>query len=332
MSADYRHLSYEQRCQIETLKKRGDSVKFIARMLNVDKSTVYRELKRNSHERLYFSFSAQEKSKERRSLASNQAHKMTAELLLKINDKLALQWSPEQISGWLKTKDRTVSISHESIYRHIWKDKKRGGNLYKNLRHKGKKYIKRGAFKAGRGCIPDRIDIDERPSIVDEKSRIGDWEIDTIIGKDHKGAIVSMVERGSKYTLLLKVTSKKANKVTKALIIRLGEFKDKVLTVTADNGLEFSRHKEVALALEADFYFAKPYRSWERGLNEHTNGLVRQYFPKKTDFINLSHGEVDKVEKLLNKRPRKSLNFKTPIEVFNQKNLGYNGVSICCTS
>ncbi len=312
MPKGYRHLTYEQRCQICTLKKRGDSVDSISQELNVNKTTVYRELKRNSYEGRYIYFAAQIKTKRRRSKASSKTKKMTPELLMKIESKLLLQWSPVQISGRLKEEEGLL-ISHESIYRHIWKDKRNWGNLYKNLRHKGKKYKKRGSDKAGRGCIPNRVDIDKRPCIVDEKTRIGDFELDTIIGKNHQGVIVSIVDRASKYTMLMKVKSKQALGVADALITCLKPVKDRVHTLTADNGLEFSRHQEVSSTLKAEFYFAKPYHSRERGLNEHTNGLVRQYLPKKTNFNNVTQEDVKEIEKLLNERPGKSLNFKTPI-------------------
>ena len=228
-----------------------------------------------------------------------------------------MQWSPEQISGRLKRFHGEKAISHEMIYRYIWDDKQRGGELYKNLRHNGKKYNKRGSKNAGRGFIPNRIDIDQRPLIVEEKSRIGDWEIDTIIGKNHKGAIVSMVDRHSKFTMLAKVSRKTAYEVEEALITRLSQVQDFVYTITSDNGKEFANHIAISKELEADFYFAHPYHSWERGLNEHTNGLVRQYVPKSTDFDKVSTEDIRKVEDLLNDRPRKVLKFSTPLEILN---------------
>lgn len=189
-------------------------------------------------------------------------------------------------------------MSHESIYRHVWKDKLNGGNLYKELRHNGKKYNKRGSGKAGRGCIPGRIDISERPAIVEEKSRVGDWEIDTIIGAAHKGAVVSMVERHSKFTLLAQVPWKTAYEVEKALTRKLGDLSDYVLTLTADNGKEFANHLAVSSKLKATVYFARPYHSWERGLNEHTNGLVRQYLPKGQRLDTVTDETVLEIENL----------------------------------
>ncbi|MDF2578416.1 MAG: integrase [Chlamydiales bacterium] len=194
--------------------------------------------------------------------------------------------------------------------------KQKGGLLYKNLRHSAKKYNKRSKAAAGRGCIPNRVDIEKRPAIVDEKKRLGDWELDTIIGKEHKGAIVSIVDRASKLTKLVKVEQKTAEEVEKAILKRLEAIKDLVFTLTADNGKEFASHQSIAKALDAEFYFAKSYHSWQRGLNEHTNGLVRQYLPKSVSFTKVTEDDLDRLEELLNNRPRKVLGFMTPIEVF----------------
>ena len=211
-----------------------------------------------------------------------------------------------------------TAVCHETIYQYVWADKYKGGVLYKQLRHSGKKYNKRSKGTAGRGCIPNRVDIDERPTIVEEKIRLGDWELDTIIGTGQSGAIVSMVDRASKLTMLVKTSGKTAQEVTTALLERLNPVKEFVHTLTADNGKEFANHQQVSKALDAGFYFAKPYHSWERGLNEHTNGLVRQYFPKSKRFDEISEAELLEVEILLNNRPRKVLEFFTPIEVFNR--------------
>jgi IS30 family transposase len=213
-------------------------------------------------------------------------------------------------------KIENIQISHESIYQHIWKDKKIGGKLYLNLRQQGKKRNKRGEKKAGRGLIPDRIGIELRPAIVDLKLRIGDWEGDTIVGKDHRGAIVSMVERKTKLVRLYLLQSATAQATAEATNAILKPLKKHVKTITTDNGKEFAAHKKIAETLKAKFYFARPYHSWERGLNENTNGLVRQFFPKGTDFTKLTHEEVQNVEKNLNNRPRKLLQFRTPNEEF----------------
>lgn len=250
-------------------------------------------------------------------LSARNRKKLSGELLVSVIEKLKERWSPDQISGWLKLNNQGL-ISHESIYRHIWEEKRKGGKLYLFLRRRGKKYKKRGSKIAGRGCIPNRVDIAERPEVVEKKERLGDWELDTIIGAQHKGVIVSMVDRASKYTMLVLLGNRKSKAVTEALIKRLCPIKKSVLTLTSDNGKEFAKHKDVSFLLGAGFYFAKPYRSWERGLNEHTNGLVRQYFPKKSRFDKLSKKQVAQVEKALNTRPRKVLGYRTPIEVFSE--------------
>jgi transposase, IS30 family len=236
---------------------------------------------------------------------------MPAEVIVEIEEKIRLDWSPEQVSGTLK-----ITISHERIYQHIWADKRNGGMLYKHLRQSNKKRKKQYGSKDKRGQIRNRISIDERPEIVAQKTRIGDWEIDTVIGKNHQGALVTIVDRVSKFTLIKKVACKHAEVVTEATILLLQPYLDKTLTITADNGKEFASHERIKEQLNADVYFAHPYRSWERGLNENTNGLIRQYFTKGSSFENITDTEVEAVMHKLNHRPRKTLNFKTPREVF----------------
>jgi len=322
----YQHLTLDQRCQIYALLKRGHSKAQIAEDLNVHRTTVGREIRRNMGKRGYRHKQADEKAINRRSLASQRPKKMTPELISIIREKLTFyQWSPEQITGWLK-QNTTLSISHECIYQYIVADKKTGGILYLHLRRKKKKYNKRIGKTAGRGLIPGRIDIDERPEIVNAKERVGDFEIDTVIGKNHQGAIVTMVERKTKLTKLVLIQHKTEAETSEALISALDGIKQHVTSLTADNGKEFAGHRKVAQALDAIVYFAKPYHSWERGLNENTNGLVRQYFPKKTDFTKLTYEEVRLVENKLNNRPRKTLNFQTPIQSF----LALTGVALHC--
>jgi IS30 family transposase len=179
-----------------------------------------------------------------------------------------MEWSPEQISGWLLV-EREELISHESIYLHVWADKQAGGDLYTCLRRQGKKYDKRRNGKSTRGQIKNRVSIDERPGVVDDKSRIGDWEIDTVIGKAHRGALVTIVERVTNFTVSAQVNSKSAADVTRATIALLRPLKDVVHTITADNGKEFAYHEKISKVLSAEVYFAHPYSSWERGLNEN---------------------------------------------------------------
>ena len=312
----YQQLAYDQRCQISALKERGCSQREIAESIGVSQSTVSRELARNTGFRGYRHKQAQNRANKRRKEAAV-ATKMTLQMITLIELKIRLEWSPEQISGWL-LEEREELISHETIYLHVWADKKAGGDLYTYLRRQGKKYDKRRNGKASRGQIKNRISIDERPEIVEDKSRIGDWEIDTVIGKGYSGALVTIVERVTKFTVAKQVDNKSAAAVTAATIELLRPLKDVVLTITADNGKEFSFHEEMGRELNADVYFAHPYSSWERGLNENTNGLLRQYFPKKTDFKKICQEEVLHAVERLNTRPRKDLGFKTPPALMNE--------------
>lgn len=314
----YKQLTYEQRCQIEVLKKSGISQQAIADLIEVSQSCISRELARNTGLRGYRRAQAQRQTVERRQ-ATVKPHKMTAVLIDEIEDKLFIKWSPEQISGWLLLHQGT-SISHESIYRHIKADKAADGILYTHLRRKLRKYKVRGSSgKTRSGQIKNRVSIDERPASVDEKSVVGDWEIDTVIGKGHSGALVTIVERVTMFTVSMRVKSKRAKEVTAATLALLTPFKGLVRTITADNGKEFAYHEEIAASLECDFYFAHPYHSWERGLNENTNGLLRQYFPKSTDFKTVSAKAVERSVNQLNNRPRKTLDFKTPAALMQEE-------------
>jgi len=312
----YQQLTYEQRCQISVLNKSKSSQRQIADLVGVSQSTISREINRNTGERGYRHKQAQTLSDNRRKDLCK-VTKMTSKMIEIVDKKIRIQWSPMQISGWLLNENSEL-LSHESIYLHIWKDKFTGGDLYTNLRRQGKKYDKRRNGKSTRGQIKNRVSIDDRPKIVDDKSRIGDWEIDTVIGKGHSGALVTIVDRVTKFTVSKQVDSKSADDVTKATISLLKPYKDIVHTITADNGKEFAYHEKISEALETEFYFAHPYSSWERGLNENTNGLLRQYFPKKTDFKNVSQKEVSFAVKRLNTRPRETLGFKTPDYLLNK--------------
>jgi transposase, IS30 family len=316
MSKVYHHLTQEQRYKLEALLKAGVKKTLITAQLGIDKSTLYRELKRNKKKRGgYNGTFAQELSyerKERFSIKRKMNMGMEKFITLKLTRE---QWSPEQIKGYCDAKGIEM-VSHERIYQFIWEDKSQGGTLYKDLRTGDKKYRKRyGSGKASRG-ITNRTSIEERPEIVDQKLRFGDWEIDTIIGKNRKGAIVVIVERKSGFFLMKKLKGKDAAELAKAVIRLLAPFKSKVFTITSDNGLEFAKHETIANKLEARFYFAHPYSSWERGLSENTNKLVRQYIPKKTSFENITDMEINEITMKINKRPRKKLGFKNPLFVF----------------
>jgi IS30 family transposase len=230
-------------------------------------------------------------------------------------DQLLLEdWSPEQISGWLDKEER-VSISHEWIYQYVYRDKRQGGHLHTHLRCQ-KKRRKRYGSNDRRGQIKGRVSIDSRPSIVDERKRIGDWEMDTVIGKLGGAVLVTMVERLSRFCLVMWAPNKTAEAVEGAIVKALHPLADRVHTLTYDNGKEFAYHAKISKALQAEGFFAHPYHSWERGLNENTNGLIRQYLPKKSSFDSLTEENIITIKNKLNNRPRKCLGFKTPNQVF----------------
>jgi IS30 family transposase len=314
----YTQLTNGQRYQIEALLKLKTPKNEIARLLTVHPSTIGRELKRNTGQKGYRPKQAQSKTDKRRKEAAK-AIKLTLSIEQIINDKLQQQWSPEQISGWLK-KEETISLSHERIYQHVWADKRQGGELHTHLRQSNKRRKKKYGSQDKRGQIRNRVSIDERPSCVAQKERIGDWEIDLVMGQHHQGALVTIVERKSKFTLIKKVPSKHALQVSQATVALLTPYVEKTHTITADNGKEFAAHEQFGQSLAAAIYFAHPYSSWERGLNENTNGLIRQYFTKGSSFETITDKEVERVMNKLNHRPRKTLNFKTPHEVFFDEN------------
>ena len=309
-------LTYEERYQISQKRASGLTSTAIAKDIGRAESTVRREIKRNSINGKYNTEDAEKKATSRKSKASSHARKdMSAIIPLMETMLREEQFSPEQISGRLRLK-KNLEVSHEWIYQYIWKDKEKGGELFKNLRNKPKQYQKRGAKKGSRTHIPDRIGIENRPVEVALKQRFGDFEGDTIIGRQHGGAILSLVDRASKYTKLYLLPGPRCEDAAKAMIKMLNPIKEFVHTITSDNGSEFTKHKIVSEALNIDFYFANPYHSWERGLNENTNGLVRQYFPKGSNFLKLTPVDVLRVENKLNNRPRKTLGYRTPTEEF----------------
>ena len=312
------HLTYEQRYAISVMLKSKYRQKQIAEAIDKDKSVVSREIARNCDKRNgnYDADLAERKYEKRRDSKPKKVH-FTAEIREMVEDKLAKKYSPEQIVGVAK-KQGVACVSHERIYQHIWKDKRKKGNLYDHLRTKGKRYRKRGAAKDSRGIIPDRVDISQRPKVVDDRERAGDLEIDTIIGKNHQGAILTVNDRASGLLKMKKLEGKSAQQLAMATIELLEDMKPFLNTITADNGREFAAHQTISKALEIDFYFARPYHSWERGANENLNGLIRQYIPKQTDFSTITDEYIKFVENELNNRPRKRHDFQTPNQIFNQ--------------
>ena len=319
MKSKYKQLRDSQRYQIEAYLKSGMKKKFICEQLKISRTTLYRELKRNSGARgIYNAKRAQLLCDERKErYGSNR--KLNPEKQQIIKDYLLKeQWSPKQIIGYC-SKEGIEMVSHERIYQFIRLDKANGGKLYKELRHQ----LKHRKRLVGKSIpIKDRVPISQRPEIINSKQRFGDWEIDTIIGKNHKGAIVTIVERKTNFFMMRKLDQgKNAKSLAKQLIEMLLPYKNSILSITSDNGTEFAEHKNISQKLDTKFYFANPYASWERGLNEYTNKLIRQYIPKKTDFNQLTNQQIIEIQHKINRRPREKLNFENP------KNLFYNLVA-----
>jgi IS30 family transposase len=312
----YTQLTQEQRYHIYVFMKAHFSKTRIASEIGVHTSTVSREMRRNQGKKGYRPKQAHCMAVERRTKA-NKFVKLTPPVIARINEYIRQDFSPEQISGFL-ARMHHLRISHETIYQHILTDKTKGGTLYCHLRLSHKKRKKRYGSYDHRGQIKGRVSIDERPAIVDARGRIGDWEIDTIIGKRHKGALLTLVERKTKFTLIRKLEKKQADLVAEAAINLLKPYKEKVCTITSDNGQEFAHHEYIKEHLKTTVYFAHPYHAWERGLCENTNGLIRQYFPKGMGFETITDEHVYVGMNRLNNRPRKTLGYKTPNEVFFQ--------------
>jgi IS30 family transposase len=310
------HLTEGQRNTIFAMQQAGCSRKMICHRIGKDKSVLSRELRRNSDKRTgeYNPELAQRKYEKRQKEKPKFIHftdMIKQFVIINLKDDL----SPEQIAGRAKY-ESFECVSHETIYRFVWEDKKKGGVLYKHLRNKGRRYRKRGASKESRGMIKNRVSIDERPTIVNEKTRFGDLEIDTIIGKNHKGAILTITDRVSLMEWMVKLSGKNAEEVAVKTASVLSPYKTHLHTITADNGKEFALHKKISRLLKIDFYFAHPYKPYQRGCNENANRLIRQYFPKGTDFSKIDETEVLYVQDQLNNRPRKKLGFMTPYEYF----------------
>jgi len=314
----YSHLTIEQRNLLYQLRQEPKlSQREIAKSLGCSQSTICRELKRNkTAQGWYRPEPAQILAQTRRKEAKTEFTNLTEATVEEVKKRLKSYHSPEQIAGRLRSEGREW-VSHETIYQMIYKNYQGLGEYQKHLRKGRKKRKRRSSLKSKRGVIPNRIGIEERPAMAEEKKELGHWESDTMIGGNHQGVLITHVDKTSKFLiagLAKNKTSQQMNKITSELFKIVPQ--EKLKTFTCDNGKEFSGHQELSQILSADFYFATPYHSWERGLNEHTNGLLRQFFPKGTNFYILQPEEVEKAVELLNHRPRKSLDYRTPHEVF----------------
>lgn len=312
------HLTEEQRYTISTMLENGYKQVEIARVIAKDKSVVSREIKRNKDKRNgIYKYDLANRKYRYRQKTKPKYRRFTTVIKKEVEDLIKQDYSPEQVVGFLK-KEQKPTVSIERIYQHIWQDKKQKGSLHTHLRNQGRKYRKRGSYKDTRGIITNKTMIDKRPSIVEKRERFGDLEVDLIVGKNHKKAIVTLNDRASGMLKIKKVNSKKASEVTEAINSMLENWLAYVFTITSDNGKEFAGHLEVAETNNIDYYFAHPYHSWERGSNENLNRLIRQYIPKKADFSLITEEEIRQIEMKINSRPRKRFNYENPIFVMNK--------------
>jgi len=315
-----KQITERQRYELKAYLQVGKSVDEIASLLGFHRSSIYRELSRNKwkKEDLYDPQYAQYRHDMRKEQRFRRK-KFTPEMEQEARRLLTqYQLSPEQITGICKA-NHIPMVSHERLYQWIWSDKHTAGDLYMNLRRTDRKYRKRKNKTQNRGWIKDRVDISHRPSIVEKKKRFGDLEIDTIIGKNHSGAILTINDRSTGMLWTKKLPNKEAKYVTAATLQILMPYKTVIHTITADNGSEFAGHKIIARQLGIQFYFARPYHSWERGANENLNGLIRQYVPKETNIKFLSGKYLHHITHIINLRPRKRWKFLTPLQMVKMK-------------
>lgn len=300
------NLTLEERVVIQTMNNNGHKVIEISNYLQRNKTTIYREMSKRSEDGGYNAHFAHQLTST--NMIRTRSKGPSVEAIELIENKILLeQWSPEQISGWLNL-EHGIKVSHTWIYQYVSEDRNNGGELYNHMR--------RGKYSKGhreyQGKIPDRVSIEERPEVVNQRTRLGDYEIDLIVGIKNQGAILSMIDRVSRYCILKKLENKKAETVSNAVVASLKQYDLATLTMTSDNGTEFTNHKDISNALGLKYYFAHPYASYERGSIENLNGLVRQYIPKGTDLIEIEDSFVKQIQDKLNSRPRKILEYLTP--------------------
>jgi len=314
----YEQLSLSERCTLAELRAQGVGSKAIAKTMGRDRTTIWREVKRNraAHDGRYRAVRAQEHAVARRR-KSQRNGRLGRDEFERVEELLALQWSPEQVSGYLK-RSGELRISHERIYQHIWRDRAAGGGLWRHLRGARKQRRKRYRSKDSRGRLAGKRMIGERPAAVEKRERQGHWEIDTVHGLGQQG-VVTLVERKSGYVLIGKLSQRTVEQTNAATVELMQRHPGKFWTLTADNGAEMNGYAELEAASGAKFYFATPYHSWERGTSENTNGLIRQYLPKRESMTKLTQAECDVIADQLNNRPRKRHGYKTPYQCFNRR-------------
>jgi IS30 family transposase len=330
----YQHLSQKEREEIYIYQKENYTITKIAELIGRNKSTISREIRRNAtniearynnspkKNKQYLPDRAQNKYEQKRRKSKSPYPLKNGFIHAYVINHLKNGWSPELISGRIKL-DFNASISHECIYQYIYSKhaKDKGYRLWEYLVNKRKKRKKKQGRKVKKSNIPNRIDISERPISVGKRNRTGDWEGDTIFGKGNGSALATFNDRSDKRVKIKKLPRKTADYMKDAAISVLSkEPREFARTLTLDNGAENSKHSEISSCIGVKVYFARPYHSWERGSNERTNGLIRRYFPKKTNFDDVSEEQIALVEEIINNRPMKCLNWKTPNEVY-QDNL-----------
>jgi len=303
---------------LAALRRQGYNKSQIARAMGRHRSTVCRELRRNGTraDGRYRASTAQERTNGRRS-RSRRNQRFSAEDFAVVDGLLCRQWSPEQVSGHL-ARSGLLSISHETIYRHVWRDKQRGGTLYTHLRGARKRRRKRYGAYDSRGRLAGKRLISERPAEVETRGRVGHWEADTVMGAGTKDCVVTLVERKTGLMLVGKLGDRTKESLSRRVTSLINRHHGSFATVTADNGTEFHGYESVERRAGVVFYFARPYHSWERGSNENANGLLRQYLPKGVSMAGLSQHQCNAIARKLNTRPRKRLGFRTPLECFNE--------------
>jgi IS30 family transposase len=303
---------------LAALRKQGFNKSQIARLLGPHRSTVGRELRRNSTraDGRYRALTAQERANGRRS-RSRRNRRFTAEDFALIDELLRRQWSPEQVAGRLR-RAGLLSVSHETIYRHVWRDKREGGTLYTHLRGARKRRRKRYGAYDSRGRLAGKRLISERPAEVETRERVGHWEADTVAGSGSKDYVFTLVERKTGLVLIGKLADRTAEGLSRRAVGLMRRPGAKFETVTADNGTEFHGYEKIERRTGVTFYFARPYHSWERGSNENANGLLRQYLPKGESMAGLTQHQCNAIARKLNTRPRKRLGFRTPLECYNE--------------
>ena len=313
----YCQLTEGERYTISGLLKAGLSLRAIALQMGRHPSTIGRERRRNAtrHDGVYRAEKAQQYAVARRRRSRRGSH-YSAEQWAFVESLVCRRWSPQQISHRLAKRGH-LRMSTETIYRRLRKDRAARGTVWKHLRVLPKRGRKRRNSPATRGRLVGKRHISQRPAEVQGRQQLGHWEGDTVMGSDMRHCVLTMVERATGYVLIRKLHARTKEQTTPALKHAIRSMRRCFKTVTLDNGTEFHGYEEVEKATKVEFYFATPYHSWERGINENTNGLIRQYIPKGTDLKDLTQAECNWIAKELNTRPRKRLDYRTPLEVLS---------------